>query len=104
MKLLHCRPRAAFRCWQYWPVKDQQEETPIPLWVAKLVNFSNEEVTWEDWTFDPGDWLVQFSGPPDPLHGAFTDAQFAARFDIVTASVPGADPTAQVLGETQEKP
>lgn len=89
-----CRPRKPLRCWQHHAKDDNQ---PIPVWAAAALDIDGDEVKHEEWVFDEGDWLVEFEGGEDPLFGVYSDAQFAAAFDIIPS-----DDSARTEGETRE--
>lgn len=96
-----CLFKKPLRCWQYH-AKDG-DDSPMPTWVAKAIEIDGSKVTYDypggEWTFDDGDWLVEFDRGTehvDSIFGVFNNAQFEVRFDIIENAGPSAGTTAQI--------
>lgn len=74
-----CRPCRPLRCWQYHA---QDDEQLIPQWAAAHLTFNEGKVTLDDWTFEEGEWLVEWDAQ-DGVVSPFLASDFAKGFDTL---------------------
>lgn len=78
-----CRSKRALRCWQYQPAVEH-----IPMWVAIHCNINEGQklesprievqAAGEQWTLDPGDFVVEHQNGPFVL----SEGEFHQMFEM----------------------